>query len=323
MPLYHQFIKQNLPRFDVDVGIPMPPLPKDVTLLGKFPTVQSMAEHAIGCLLVAEHSYFLMQHGHHVWKEALSLALEEYRSSNTHLAVSSAVKAVFHDYNGDMDSLCASIIKVVVGNRMCKASPKGKSIGNTLFANMLLKLNQNWCCYPPFLALKGFMDIVVQVCLDPAVTALAHEGPRRVYEDGILRWCWLCRFAMSLLTALSPLPIFPLSGSLGHLSKCGGVSQDTTCISHRGNSISNTEQSGEGLMNSAEAKNEMKWMKIQAQIVGKELKAHDKNAQCEHDLKLKMVKNKHELSMATEKTKQASERTRQPELELKIEQIQM
>ncbi|KAI6123739.1 hypothetical protein EV401DRAFT_2069206 [Pisolithus croceorrhizus] len=109
----------------------MPPLPKDVTLLGKFPTVQSIAEHAIGkslplpaehpltllgCLLVAEHSYFLMQHGNHTWEEVLALAGEEYQTSNIQPAISKAVKAVFHDCNSDVDGLCEGIIKVVVEN---------------------------------------------------------------------------------------------------------------------------------------------------------------------------------------------------------------
>ncbi|KAI6105232.1 hypothetical protein EDD16DRAFT_227388 [Pisolithus croceorrhizus] len=113
----------------------MPPLPKDVTLLGKFPTVQSIAEHAIGngfllpveypltllgCLLVAEHSYFLMQCGNHTWEEVLALAVEEYQTSNIQPAISKAVKAAFYDCNGNMDSLCEGVIKVVVENRMCK-----------------------------------------------------------------------------------------------------------------------------------------------------------------------------------------------------------
>ncbi|KAI6114159.1 hypothetical protein F5141DRAFT_1062659 [Pisolithus sp. B1] len=111
----------------------MPPLPKDVTLLGKFLTVQSIAEHAIGnsfplpvehpltllgCLLVAEHSYFLMQHGNHTWEEVLALAVEEYQTSNIQPAVSKAVKAIFYDCNGNMDGLCEGVIKVVVENRM-------------------------------------------------------------------------------------------------------------------------------------------------------------------------------------------------------------
>ncbi|KAI6112891.1 hypothetical protein F5141DRAFT_1063214 [Pisolithus sp. B1] len=93
----------------------MPPLPNAVE---KFPTVQSLVEHAIGCLLVAEYSYFLMQHNDHVWKEVLSLAVEEYAASNKQDSVSMDVKAVLHDYSGDMDGLCDSIIKVTVNNRM-------------------------------------------------------------------------------------------------------------------------------------------------------------------------------------------------------------
>ncbi|KAI6112612.1 hypothetical protein F5141DRAFT_1063014 [Pisolithus sp. B1] len=112
------FDRRWLPNFDVDTNIPMPPLPKDVTLLGKFPTVQSIAEHAIGCLLVAEHSYFLMQHGNHTWEEVLALAVEEYQTSNIQPAISKAVKAIFYDCNGNMDGLCEGVIKVVVENRM-------------------------------------------------------------------------------------------------------------------------------------------------------------------------------------------------------------
>ncbi|KAI6107206.1 hypothetical protein EDD16DRAFT_1898926 [Pisolithus croceorrhizus] len=123
----------QLPNFDVNTNIPMPPLPKDVTLLGKFPTVQSIVEHAIGnslplpaehsltllgCLLVAEHSYFLMQHGNHLWGEVLALAVEEYQTSNIQPTISKAVKVVFHDCNGDMDGLCEGIIKVIAENCM-------------------------------------------------------------------------------------------------------------------------------------------------------------------------------------------------------------
>ncbi|KIK13827.1 hypothetical protein PISMIDRAFT_17701 [Pisolithus microcarpus 441] len=70
------------------------------------------------------------------------------------------------------------------------------------------------------------------------------------------------------------------------------------------------------IQNSAEAKSESKRMRIQAEIVGKELRARDKNAQREHELKMKMVGNEHELSMAGEKTKQL-------ELELKLEQAKI
>ncbi|KIK23175.1 hypothetical protein PISMIDRAFT_11083 [Pisolithus microcarpus 441] len=70
------------------------------------------------------------------------------------------------------------------------------------------------------------------------------------------------------------------------------------------------------IQNSAEAKSKTKQMKIQAQIVGKELKAHDKHAQHEHDLKLKMMENEHEWSMVNEKTKQL-------ELKLRLEEARI
>ncbi|KIO04273.1 hypothetical protein M404DRAFT_557917 [Pisolithus tinctorius Marx 270] len=105
----------------------MPALPKDVTLLGRFPSLQSMAEHAIGCLLVAEHSYFLMQQGQHLWQEVLSLSVEEYNRSKIQAAISNAVKAAFHDHKGDMDGLCDAIIKITTEHHM---------------SNMLLKANK-------------------------------------------------------------------------------------------------------------------------------------------------------------------------------------
>ncbi|KAI6111872.1 hypothetical protein EDD16DRAFT_1710209 [Pisolithus croceorrhizus] len=93
----------------------MPPLHNDV---GRFQTIQSMIEHAIGCLLVVELSFFLMQTKGHVWKEVLSLAVKEYKTSNMDVSVSQGVKAILHDYSGNMDGLCDSIITVIVENHM-------------------------------------------------------------------------------------------------------------------------------------------------------------------------------------------------------------
>ncbi|KAI6002472.1 hypothetical protein F5J12DRAFT_841247 [Pisolithus orientalis] len=56
-----------------------------------------MAAHAIGCLL-----------------EVLSLAVEEYNSSNMQTTISEAVKAALHDHNGDMHGLCEAIIKIII-----------------------------------------------------------------------------------------------------------------------------------------------------------------------------------------------------------------
>ncbi|KAI5986746.1 hypothetical protein EDC04DRAFT_2614990 [Pisolithus marmoratus] len=109
-----------LPIFEVNGDISVLPLPQDVNLLRQSLTVQSIAEHAIGrgFLLVAEYSYFLMQHGQNVWKQVLSLSVEEYKNSNTQTTISKAVKAVFHAYDGDMNGLCAAIVKVIMENCM-------------------------------------------------------------------------------------------------------------------------------------------------------------------------------------------------------------
>ncbi|KAI5994300.1 hypothetical protein EDC04DRAFT_2910594 [Pisolithus marmoratus] len=70
------------------------------------------------------------------------------------------------------------------------------------------------------------------------------------------------------------------------------------------------------IQNSTEAKSETKQLKIQAQVIRKELKAHDKSAQHEYDLKLKIAENEHQLSMASKKTKQM-------ELELRLEETRI
>ncbi|KAI6131370.1 hypothetical protein EV401DRAFT_2065721 [Pisolithus croceorrhizus] len=79
---------------------------------------------------------------------------------------------------------------------------------------------------------------------------------------------------------------------------------------------SHVPSSSGSLANSAKANSQTKQMKIQALVIAKELKAHNKNAQCEHNLKLKMVENDHKLSMATRKMKQL-------ELELELERVRL
>lgn len=77
-----------------------------------------MVEEAVGYLLVAEHSYFSMQQGNHLWKEALPLAVKEYKSSNMQVAITKAVKAALQDHSGDMDGLCEAIINIIIKYRM-------------------------------------------------------------------------------------------------------------------------------------------------------------------------------------------------------------
>ncbi|KAI6097086.1 hypothetical protein F5141DRAFT_1294913 [Pisolithus sp. B1] len=96
----------------------MPPLPSDSTLLGKLTTVHSIAEHAIGCLLAAEYSYFLMQQQHHVWKEVLPLAVEEYKISKIQTVISEDIKAILHVLDGNMNGICEAIIGIIIKNHM-------------------------------------------------------------------------------------------------------------------------------------------------------------------------------------------------------------
>ncbi|KAI6126577.1 hypothetical protein F5141DRAFT_1247643 [Pisolithus sp. B1] len=79
------------------------------------------------------------------------------------------------------------------------------------------------------------------------------------------------------------------------------------------------------IQNSAEANSQTKQMKIQALVIAKELKACNKNAQHEHDLKLKMAENDHELSMAESdhNLSMATEKTKQLELELELERVRL
>ena len=55
-------------------------------------------------------------------------------------------------------------------------------------------------------------------------------------------------------------------------------------------------------------------MKIEAHVFSKEIKSRDQRDQREHEMKLKMVENDHERSMASEKTKQL-------ELEIRLEEM--
>ncbi|KAI5987070.1 hypothetical protein EDD15DRAFT_1508070 [Pisolithus albus] len=93
-------------------------LPQNSTMPWKFPTVQSMIGHAIVCLLVFEHAYFLMQQGSHDWKETLRVAVNKYKSSDTWTAISTAVKAAFQQHGNNGADLCEMILRVIEENRI-------------------------------------------------------------------------------------------------------------------------------------------------------------------------------------------------------------
>ncbi|KAI6026058.1 hypothetical protein EDC04DRAFT_2606153 [Pisolithus marmoratus] len=103
--------------------------------------------------------------------------------------------------------------------------------------------------------------------------------------------------------------------STASAKKDKGRTRDTSSkISMKLAKVSNTLM--EQIQHSAEKKAVTKQMRIQVQVIGKELKAHDKHAQHEHEFRLKQADNKHELSMASEKMKQL-------ELELRLEEARI
>ena len=57
------------------------------------------------------------------------------------------------------------------------------------------------------------------------------------------------------------------------------------------------------IQETTEANTKTKQLRIQAQIVSKELRSRDGRAQCEHELKQQMLMQEHERSMANEKVR--------------------
>ncbi|KIK14742.1 hypothetical protein PISMIDRAFT_687711 [Pisolithus microcarpus 441] len=93
-------------------------LPQNSTLLGKFSTVQSMVGHAIVCLLVFEHAYFLKHQGSGDWGETLTMAVNKYRSSDIQTTISTAVKAAFQYQGNNGADLCETILKIIGENKI-------------------------------------------------------------------------------------------------------------------------------------------------------------------------------------------------------------
>jgi len=70
------------------------------------------------------------------------------------------------------------------------------------------------------------------------------------------------------------------------------------------------------IQETTKANTDTKQMRMEAQIVVKELKSRDSHAQCEHELKQQMLVHEHEWSMASEKA-------RLLEFELRLEETKL
>ena len=109
--------------------------------------------------------------------------------------------------------------------------------------------------------------------------------------------------------APSPAPSAP-SSSASHKQSRNVSTDVTTRISEASDTIVCQIQE------TTKANTETKRLRIQAQIVSKELRSRDGHAQCEHELKQQMLMQEHEWSMANEKV-------RLLELELCLEETKL
>ncbi|KAI6095055.1 hypothetical protein F5141DRAFT_1068714 [Pisolithus sp. B1] len=106
----------------------MSSLPQNATLSGKFPTVQSMVGHAIVCLLVFEHAYFLMQQGSGDWEDTLTMAVNKHKSAHIQATISTAVKEAFHQHGNNLADLCETALKIIGENKICESISPHMSI---------------------------------------------------------------------------------------------------------------------------------------------------------------------------------------------------
>ncbi|KAI5991192.1 hypothetical protein EDD15DRAFT_1119850 [Pisolithus albus] len=77
-----------------------------------------MIGHAIVCLLVFEHAYFLMQQGSGDWKETLTMAVNKYKSSDIHTGISTATRAAFQQHGNNEADLCETVLRVIRRNKI-------------------------------------------------------------------------------------------------------------------------------------------------------------------------------------------------------------
>ncbi|KAI6125601.1 hypothetical protein EDD16DRAFT_1517076 [Pisolithus croceorrhizus] len=116
-------------EFELDSPSTILPLANDAQLSGELQSIHGVVVHAVGCLLIAEHSYFSMQHGHCGWQESVSLAVEEYEGSGVQTTISEAIEEAIQVHGDDVPGLCEAVLTIIKENRMCahpQISPANK-----------------------------------------------------------------------------------------------------------------------------------------------------------------------------------------------------
>ncbi|KAI6029242.1 hypothetical protein PISMIDRAFT_683379 [Pisolithus microcarpus 441] len=88
-------------------------------------SMQYIAEHGIGSVLVFEYLYFLLQfkNGSNHIQEDLTLAVEEYQRSGVHAKVNKLIQAAFAKHGQDVKTLCHILLEIARENQLCKIFP--------------------------------------------------------------------------------------------------------------------------------------------------------------------------------------------------------
>jgi hypothetical protein len=75
-----------------------------------------------GYILVIEYVYLLMQNKQGLtFNDALSISLQEYKTSGTQTSVETALKGALRNHGDGIIKLCDAVIDIIMENRMCKS----------------------------------------------------------------------------------------------------------------------------------------------------------------------------------------------------------
>ena len=78
----------------------------------------------VGCILVFEYLYFLLQSNKDEKHASLELAINTYHTSGTQATVANSLQnAIDQHYGDNHDTLSRAIIDIILSNQMCKLSP--------------------------------------------------------------------------------------------------------------------------------------------------------------------------------------------------------
>ncbi|KAI6010292.1 hypothetical protein EDC04DRAFT_2769900 [Pisolithus marmoratus] len=85
-------------------------------------SMESIAEHGIGCLLVFEYLYFWLQgsKARNDLQKNLTWAVEEYQTSGTQDKVHECIKAAFKQHGDSVDVLCPTLMEIAKKYQMSK-----------------------------------------------------------------------------------------------------------------------------------------------------------------------------------------------------------